>query len=98
ILHESGDWTLSFRADQNPWMTGPDHAVSASVVLPGAATALKGPVPTLPKETNGFKRNQFFVKVRCYGNYPVRDAQPALAPGKPVFFELPTAAFWVQRG
>ena len=97
-LHESGHWTLSLRADQNPWMTGPGHVVSTSVQLPGAVSALRPPIPNLPKETDGLKRNQFLVKVRCYGGYPVREALPALAPGKPVLFELPTAIFWVQRG
>ena len=72
--------------------------VSTPVHLPGAVSALKAPIPNLGKETDSLKRNQFFVKVRCYGGYPVREALPALAPGKPVLFELPTAIFWVQRG
>jgi hypothetical protein len=97
-LHESGEWTLSLRADQNPWMTGPDHQVSAPPQAAGATSAVLPASPNLGKETDSLKRNQFFVKVRCYGGYAAREAQPALAPGKPVLFELPTAQFWVQRG
>jgi hypothetical protein len=97
-LHENGTWTLSMRADQNPWMTGVKNEVSTPVQLPGAVSSLRPPIPTLTKETNSLKRNQFFIKVRCYGGYPVYEALPALAPGKPVLFELPTAIFWVQRG
>jgi hypothetical protein len=97
-LHESGEWTLSLRAEQNWWMTGPKNEVSTPVQLPGAVTAQRPPIPNLAKETEGLKRNLFTVRVRCYGGYPLRDALPAAAPGKPVLFELPPAQFWVQRG
>jgi hypothetical protein len=97
-LHESGFWTLSLRAHQNPWMTGPLHEVSGPGQLIGAVNAWQGTAPRLPMETDSLKRNQFFVKVRCYTGYGVRDTLPAVGPGKPVLFELPTAIFWVQRG
>lgn len=97
-LHESGLWTLSMQADQNPWMTGPRREVSTAVQLPGAVSALTPPIPVGGKESNGLKRNQFVVRVRCYGSYPIMDVAPGVAPGKPVLFELPTAYFWVQRG
>jgi hypothetical protein len=98
VLEENGDWTLSLRADQNPWMTGPDREVSTPTQLRGPVSALEPPIPERRLHTEGLKRNQFFVKVRFYGAYPVREEVPGLAPGKPVLFELPTAAFWVQRG
>ena len=77
------------RAEQGGERLGP-IAGHRNLVLPIP------PGPIMTKETEGLKRNQFFVKVRCYGNYSVADAQPALAPPKPVLFELPTAVFWVQ--
>lgn len=97
-LHESGAWTLSLRADQNPWMTGPRHEVSTPVQLRGAVSALQPPIPPLVLETNSLKRNLFMVKVRCYGAYRLREAVPTATTGKPVLFELPPAIFWVQRG
>ena len=98
VLSDTGEWTLSLRADQNPWMTGPGNVSSTPVQLPGGATALRPPIPDLTKETEGLKRNLFFLTVRCYGGYTVREQQPALAPGKPVLFRLQPAPFWVQRG
>ncbi|MBI1913277.1 MAG: hypothetical protein HYS12_00740 [Planctomycetes bacterium] len=97
-LHESGSWALSMRADQNPWMTGQDNEVSTPVQLRGAVSALNPPIPPRRLESNGLKRNLFIVKVRCYAAYPLTETLPALAPGKPVLFELPVQEFWVQRG
>jgi hypothetical protein len=97
-LYENGAYTLSMRGHQNAWMTGPDNVVSTPVHLFGAVSSLRPPIPNLARETEGLKRNQFFVRVRCYGGYPLRDSLPALAPAKPVLFELPLACFWVQRG
>jgi hypothetical protein len=97
-LEQQGFWTLSLRADQNPWMTGPNHEVTGPFELPGAVSALHPLLSNLEKETDGLKRNQFFVRVRCYGGYPLREPLPAATIGKPVLFELPVAAFWVQRG
>lgn len=97
-LEENGEWTLSLRADQNPWMTGPLREVSNPTPVPGAVSALKSPEPNLGKETDGLKRNQFFVKVRCYANYPKPVSQAEAVSGKAVLVELPTAMFWVQRG
>lgn len=97
-LQENGEWILSLRADQNAWMTGPQHEVSTPTHLAGAVSARRPPIPNLPLETEGLKRNQFIVKVRCYGAFKIFEKQPAANPGKPVLFELPTALFWVQRG
>jgi hypothetical protein len=46
-------------------------------------------------ETNYLKRNQFYIRVRCYGNFALDEKQAA---GKPVLFEIVPAPFWVQRG
>jgi hypothetical protein len=97
-LQENGDWILSLRADQNPWMTGGRNDVSTPIHVRGAATAIQPAAPKLTKETDYLKRNQFFVSVRCYGAYPLKEGAPPLAPGKPVLFELRPAPFWVQRG
>src|SRR5262249_47803259 len=96
-LHETGEWSLSLRADQNPWMTGPMREVSNPKQLQGVS-ALRSTAPNLAKETDSLKRNQFFVKVRCYGSFKLKEELTATSPGKPVLVELPTAMFWVQRG
>lgn len=98
ILHESGYWTMSLRADQNAWMTDHQRDVSTDLHLRGPATGLRPPIPDLSLETNGLKRNQFFLKVRCCGAFPMTEPVGTTAPGKPVLFALPTAMFWVQRG
>jgi hypothetical protein len=97
-LNESGEATLSLRADQNPWMTGPLREVSNPLQVHGPVSAVKSTAPNLGKETDSLKRNQFFVKVRCYGAFKLKEELTAMSPGKPVLVELPTAMFWVQRG
>ncbi len=98
VLHESGQWTLSMQADQNPWMTGPNNEVTGPVQPGPSVSAVRSPAPELEKQTAGLKRNLFTVRVRCLGDYPVLESQPALAPGKPVLVELAPDPFWVQRG
>ena len=88
-LHEDGSWTLNFQADQNPQMIGqPLNAITA----PGAAALDIG-----GKQTTHLKRNEFNVRVRCYGAFPINQLLTD-APGKPVLFEIRPQPFWVQRG
>jgi hypothetical protein len=97
-LHENGMWIVSMQAEQNPWMTGPRNEVSTPVHLRGAVSAIQPPIPQLPQETNGLKRNQFWVCVRCLGVAPLPENPAVIATAKPVLFQLPIAPFWVQRG
>ncbi len=44
------------------------------------------------------KRNQFFVRLRCLGNFQNEPANASLAAGKPVLVELNPSEFWVENG
>ena len=81
-LHRNGDWVMSLRADQNPRPEGAE---------PEAATQ-DG------KFTLHLKRNQFVIKVRCYGAYSLDDERADTKTGKPVLLNLKTMKFWVQSG
>ncbi len=79
-----GRWRLNCRADQNP--VAPPSGL--------APTNFSGPKTTLG--TEHLRRNEFHVRVRCYGAFPVKES--AGLTGKPVFVELTMPPFWVQRG
>lgn len=51
LLHESGHWTVSLRADQNPL---PEQGRKVTTIEPTR------------KFTDHLKRNEFYVTVRCY--------------------------------
>ena len=85
---ESGGYTISFRADQNP------------VVSDDPASPLRAddPTPRWTLQTSQLLRNQFLVTVRGYANDLV-DANPLkLAAPKPVLVEFKLDPFWVERG
>ena len=87
-LHQDGSWILSGRADQNPWM-GPDTR---------QLSPLKSSGPLVVKHTEHLKRNQFFVKVRCYSAFAVKETMPGASTGKPALTAITLPPFWVQRG
>lgn len=81
-LHDDGIWVLSLRADQNR------QDEPAAAPPPGEQR----------KATAHIKRNQFVVKLRCYGRYEVKEAEPEASTGKPVLVQIEPERFWVQRG
>lgn len=87
-LHADGTWIFSARADQNPLM-GPDQ---------GQLVPLRPDGPMVVKFTEHLKRNQFFVKVRGYSAYPVKENLPGVSTGKPALAAITLCPFWVQRG
>ncbi|QJW94229.1 hypothetical protein [Frigoriglobus tundricola] len=86
-FHKTGEFQISFRADQNP-QPGKDVR---SPLKPGEQL-------NLPLQTAQLKRNLFVVKVRGYAAAPLNPAQPNLFPGTPVVVEFPPMEFVVQRG
>jgi len=83
VLHKSGRWTVSLRANQNP-------------VEPLIETDLLTLTDQLPQTvTTGLQRNQFYVKVRCYAGYGLGDDTDLL--GKPFVIPLKIDPFWVQK-
>lgn len=81
LLHESGRFTVSLRADQNP--PGEQQPLNVTTIEPNR------------RFTYHLKRNQFHVVARCYVDYgPVR---PNALLGKPMVIQLPIDPFWVQK-
>ncbi|MBY0457975.1 MAG: hypothetical protein K2V38_11595, partial [Gemmataceae bacterium] len=91
-LHESGEYQISFRADQNP--------LPALPALPGDARSplRPGEVLNVPLQTAQLRRNVFVVKVRGYTAAPVGQVRPNLVPGTPAVIEFPPMEFVVERG
>ena len=84
-IRDNGQWIFNCRADQNPWFTK----------QPNALPVLSSPrAPTI--ETNHLLRNEFFVTVRCYGNFPLKEAKKST--GKPALAVIGPISFMVQRG
>jgi hypothetical protein len=83
-IREDGTWTLSCRADQNPWFTREASALPARLA------------DRLNFETNHVLRNAFAIRIRCYGSAAQKDAIKAI--GRPVLAEIAVPSFWVQRG
>jgi hypothetical protein len=86
-LENDGGYGIAFRADQNP-RPGSGLGVELPKLEPGERV----------RYTEYLKRNEFVVRIRGYGAYPLRDERPALAPGKPVLLEFDITPFMVQRG
>jgi hypothetical protein len=83
-LYESGDWTLSLRADQNPIQLVPPE-IDRDVTTSEEVTRF----------TDHIKRNLFKVQLRGYARTGGATAESAV--GKPVVIPLEVASFWVQR-
>lgn len=95
VVRDNGEWTLTLRADQNPWMRGPQH----DVAMASNQSGVQGlEFPQTEKATNGLKRNQFVVRVRFVADAKLKDPLPGVVAGKPVLASLPAQEFWVQRG
>jgi hypothetical protein len=82
LLRKSGHWTVSFRADQNPAGSGAQATRRVTTAEPKK------------KATSHLLRNQFYVRVTCYG--PSGNADESLL-GKPVIAPLELEPFWVQK-
>ncbi len=85
LLFESGEWTLSLRADQNP-LAG-ELSEQERNVTSGEDVRLF---------TDHLQRNRFFVTVRCYAGYGTGGESGLV--GRPVVVPLEIEPFWVQRG
>jgi hypothetical protein len=83
LLHETGEWTLSLQADQNPLQ-------SPAEVDRKVTTREEG-----QKFTDHLRRNQFFVQLRCYGRYGPSTENDLL--GRPVIIPVHIEPFWVQN-
>ncbi len=81
-IHDNGVWVLSLTATQN---VQADGEASPAVTEEGLRTA-------------HLKRNEFVIKLRCYGGYGDGTARADTPVTRPVLFELDPVHFWVQRG
>lgn len=81
LLHESGRWTISLQADQNP--------VNATRILDVTTIERK------QLFTDHLQRNCFHVVARCYAQYGSVDGNGLL--GKAFVIPLEVRPFWVQR-
>lgn len=87
-IHETGEFQISFRADQNPQQGTDDPR---SPLKPGERLEV-------PLQTSQLKRNTFVVKVRGYAGVPAAPGRPNPPPGAPAVVEFPPMEFVVQRG
>ena len=81
LLHDSGRWTVSLRANQNPL-----NAQQPLNVTTGEPIRLF---------TDHLQRNQFQVVARCYVQHGPGDSDGLI--GKPMVIPLHVKPFWVQR-
>ena len=81
MLHESGEWTVSLRADQNPLQE--KKPLNVTTIQPNR------------RLTEHLKRNQFHVVARCYVHEGPHRGKALL--GKPLLVQLPIEPFWVQK-
>lgn len=81
LLDETGKWTVSLRANQNP----------LNPVNPLDVTTLE------PKRlfTDHLQRNKFHITVNCYAQYGSVAGERLL--GQPLVIPLTVKPFWVQR-
>lgn len=82
LLHASGDWSVSLRAEQNSLMP-PSSPVDVSTNEKAR------------KFTDHLQRNEFHIQVRCYAGHGPGDVDGLL--GKPIVIPLNVAPFWVQK-
>ncbi len=81
LLQKNGMWTVSFRADQNPV-----NAVQQINVTPAEPRKMA---------TSHLIRNEFHVRVTCYGGQGYTAGSKL---GQPVIVPLELHPFWVQKG
>ncbi len=81
-IHDNGVWVMSLRGDQNP----PEEDGTQPATTDGG------------KYTAHLKRNQFVVKVRCYGAYQRKESSGEATAARPMLFEIEPITFWVQKG
>lgn len=81
LLHETGRWSVSFQADQNPVNIAPLRDVTTA--------------KPKTKATSHLLRNEFQVRVTCYGG---RSFAKDTKISRPVLVPLDPHSFWVQRG
>jgi len=81
LLHESGRWTISLQANQNP--VNPRQILDVTTAQPKQLF------------TDHLQRNEFHVVARCYSQYGPGDSNGLL--GKPLVFPLLVRPFMVQR-
>jgi len=81
LLHESGQWTVSLRADQNP--LNPPQPLDVTTAEP------------IRKFTDHLQRNQFHVVVYCYASHGPGGTETLI--GKPLVIPLNVRPFWVQQ-
>ena len=81
LLHKSGRWTVSLRANQNPLNSQQTLDVTTS-----EPTRLV---------TDHLQRNKFQVVARCYVRYGPGDSDDLT--GKPMVIPLDVKPFWVYR-
>lgn len=86
-LHESGEYQISFRADQNP-----------QPVADLRSPLKEGERLETTLQTTQLKRNTFVVKVRGYAGIGTDTARPNLLVSAPAVVEFPPMEFVVQRG
>lgn len=59
------------------------------------------PAPGEPAPYNPYlhiKRNEFVVRLRCFGNFGTEPTETAVEVGKPVLADLGPLTFWVENG
>lgn len=81
LLHESGRWTISLRANQNP--LNEQEAPNVTTIEPNRLV------------TDHLRRNKFHVFALCYVKYGPGDTNDLT--GKPLVIPLQVKPFWVQR-
>ena len=81
LLHESGRWTISLQANQNP--VNPRQILDVTTAQPKQLF------------TDHLQRNEFHIVARCYSQYGNCDSNGLL--GKPLVFPLLVKPFMVQR-
>lgn len=84
LLYKSGGWTVSLRADQNPVQLEPP-------LLEQRVTTAE----PVRKFTAHLQRNQFVVRIQCYGGNAPAPVGTLLGP--PVMIPLEPRPFWVQK-
>jgi len=84
VLEETGHWSVSLQADQNPLFPIGNSPLNPTTIEP---TRLF---------TDHMQRNQFYIRVRGYvTNTPRQEGQLL---GDPVAVQLEVPPFWVQKG
>lgn len=89
ILDELGNYSLSFRADQNPRLEEDRAEPRFRATTP--------PNPSI-KQVSHLKRNEFHVEFRLLGAALHRETIAPSDVGRPVLSKIELRPFWVQSG